>query len=116
MTITFYILLAYLNLTKQRKIFDWKTLEHKMNVFFGIVTTLWMLAIGGAIFFYFVSIPIFIFFLVISLWLIAEVITDRAILIFGKHREILQREFMSVNLESVKEAERLAKLNEKHHK
>jgi hypothetical protein len=116
MTITFYLLLTYLNLTKQRKNFDWKRLEHKMNVFFGIYSMLWLLVVGFNIFTYFTSIPLFIFFSILTLWLVAEWITDKAILVFGKNVDIMQKEFMSVNEESVKEAERLAKLDEKHHK
>jgi hypothetical protein len=116
MTITFYLLLTYLNLTKQRKIFDWKRLEDKLNIFFGIYSFLWLLFVGGSIFTYFVSIPIFIVFITVTFWLIAEWLTDKAILIYGKNKDIMQKEFMSVNEESVEEAERLAKLDEKHHK
>jgi len=116
MTITFYILLAYLNATGQRKKFDWKTLEQKMNVFFGIYSVLWLLTVGLALFTFFVSIPIFIILTIICVWLCAELLTDSAILIYGKNKEIMQKEFMSVNEESVREAERLGKLMEKHHK
>lgn len=116
MTITFYVLLAYLNLTKQRRKFDWKSLEHKMNVFFTIYTILWIIALGGAIFAFYVSIPLCIFLSIVTLWLIAELITDHAITIYGKNKEILQKEFMSVNKEALKEIERLSKLYEKHHK
>ena len=116
MTITYYLLLTYLNLTKQREKFDWKRLETKMNIFFGIYSFLWLLIVALTIFIFFISTPVFIILLVILSWLIAEWITDRAILIFGKHKDIMQNEFMSVNEESVKEAERLAVLNKKHHK
>jgi hypothetical protein len=116
MTITFYLLLTYLNLTGKRKSFVKKNLEKKMNWFFGIYSFLWLLMVGSAIFFYFVSIPIFISCLVISLWLIAEQITDHAILIKGKNKIILQKEFMSVDKESLKEAETLNNLNKNHHK
>lgn len=116
MTITFYILLTYLNLTKQRKNFDWKKLETKMNVFFGIYSFLWLLIVASTIFFFFVSIPVFVISAIILTWLCAEWINDKAILIYGKNKEIMQKEFMSVNEESVREAVRLAKLDKKHHK
>ena len=116
MTITFYLLLTYLNLTNQRKSFDWKPLEQKMNTFFGIYTSLWLLVCGLTLFMFFVSIPIFIFFAIILCWLIAEWISNKAILIYGKNKDIMQKEFMAVNKESVDEAVKLAKLNKKHHK
>ena len=46
----------------------------------------------------------------------AEWLNDGAILIYGKNKEIMQKEFMSVNKESLKEAEMLSKLDKKHHK
>ena len=116
MTITFYLVLIYLNIFGLRKNFKQKRLESKMNVFFGIYSALWLLFIGGAIFFYFLSTTVFIIFLLLSLWLIAEQITDHAILIKGKNKIILQKEFMEVDKEFLKEAEKLSKLNKKHHK
>ena len=115
MSITFYLLLTYLNLTKQRKKFDWKRLETKMNVFFGIYSVLWLLVCLLAIFMFFVSIIVFIPLVIILVWMIMELITDRAILIYGKNKEILQKEFMSVNEESVQQAIKEGKYN-KHHK
>jgi len=116
MTITFYLLLTYLNLTNQRKKFDWKRLEQKMNVFFGIYSVIWLSVIAITIFTFFVSTPLFIIYFIILLWLIAEWISNKAILIYGKNKDIMQKEFMSVNEESLKEAELLAKLDKKHHK
>lgn len=113
MTLTYFILLTYLNLTKQRKKFDWKRLEEKMNVFFGIYSFLWLLFVGLTIFSFFVSTTVFIITLTITLWMISELISDRAILIRGKHKDILQKEFMSVNQESVKQALMDAKNNDK---
>ena len=116
MTITFYLLLTYLNLTNQRKNFDWKRLETKMNVFFGIYSFLWLLFVGFTILTFFVSKILFVIFAVLTAWLVAEWISDKAILIYGKNKIIMQNEFMAVNKKSVIEAERLAKLDEKHHK
>lgn len=115
MTITFYILFAYLNLTGQRKKFDWKRLETKMNVFFGIYSTLWVLVCLLVVFTFFVSIITFIPLVIILSWMILELITNNAILIYGKNKDVLQNEFMSVNQESVDHSIRGGKFN-KHNK
>lgn len=98
MTITFYILLGYLNLTKQYEKFVWKSLEHKMNVFFGIYSVLWCLIIIMTLFTFFVFKPLFVIFALLMIWLIAEFITGHAILIRNKHKEILKNEILGDNL------------------
>jgi hypothetical protein len=116
MTITFYILLLYLNLTGQRKKFSWKRLETKMNVFFGIYSTLWVLIILLVLFTYFVSTVTFIPLVIILVWLNLELITDHAILIYRQNKIIMQKEFMEVNKESLKQSELLGNLDKKHQK
>lgn len=115
MTITFYLLLAYLNLTGQRKKFDWKRLETKLNVFFGIYSFLWLLICLFVLFTFFVSIITFIPLTIILVWLILELISNDAILIYGKNLEILHKEFMNVNKDSVNHSIRERDFN-KHNK
>ena len=87
-----------------------------MSVFFGMYSFLWLLVTGLSIFLFFISIPAFIPLIIIFVWMCAEWLNDNAILIYGKHKDIMQNEFMSVNKESVKEAELLGNLDKKHHK
>ena len=115
MTITFYILLTFLNWTGLRRKFDWKRMETKMNWFFGIYTSLLMLVFGLTIFMYSISTFTFVLLLVVSLWLIAEWVTDKAILIYGANKIILHKEFMGVNKESVEDAVKNT-IKDKHHK
>ena len=115
MTITFYLLLLWLNLTNRRKKFDWQRLEQKVGAFFNIYMMLWLAVTALTIFFYFVSIPVFIIFATVFVWFLLELFVKKTILVYGKNKEILQKEFMSVNKASVDQAIKEAKKN-KHHK
>ena len=96
MTITFYILLGILNITKTRELFNKKRLENKLNVFLSIYTSLWGILLGISIVMYFVSLPFFILCLILLSWFIAEIFINKAVFIYGKNKEILQNEFMNV--------------------
>jgi len=96
MTITFYFLLFFLKITKTKEYFIKKRAEIKLNIYFTIYTSIWLITIGFILAMYYISIVGLILSILILIWLITEVITNKTILIYGKNKEILQKQFMDV--------------------